>query len=124
MPHIAFHAHLPPLVFEDGILVWDRIGPKQGAREMTTGVAVFGPGKGVKRHYHNCEETVTIIAGRAYCEVGGQRYLLMPYDTSFIEAGVPHRFLNASASEPMVMVFSYSRADVTRTIVPDEDGTL
>ncbi|RMD95750.1 MAG: cupin domain-containing protein [Alphaproteobacteria bacterium] len=81
---------------------------------FTTGTTVFPPGAGAPMHSHNCAEQVTVLAGRAEAVIDGARAELGPLDTSFVPAGVPHRFVNIG-EEPLVILWIYGARDVTRT---------
>lgn len=90
-----------------------------GAKHITGGVAKFSPGSAIILHTHPCEEMVTIIEGVATCELNGKRFVLQPYDTSFVEAGVPHRFINESDKRMTIICF-YPGTDVARDPVGPE----
>ena len=61
---------------------------------------MFDPGAAIARHYHNCDESVTILEGEASCEVNGEVFAMgkggEAFDTTFVPAGIPHRFWNES----------------------------
>lgn len=106
---------------EPGVLNRELVTHRIGAEHLTSGVARFAPGAGLPLHTHEVEESVTIIAGEAVCEVAGRFYRLQPYDTSFVPAGVPHRFYNPSTTEPMMMAYAYAGAKVGRKVLRRED---
>ena len=62
-----------------------------------------------------------LLEGKAIAEIDGERHVLKPQDTTFIPAGLPHRFINASSSEPMKILWIYATVDATRTIVETGD---
>ena len=72
---------------------------RSGAR-VTTGISVYPSGTGAPRHFHNCDEHVTLLEGLAEVEIAGVVTPLEPYDTTYIEAGVEHAFRNRGR-EPM-----------------------
>ena len=92
------------------VLVSRRIG----SESITNGVTYFPPGSKIPVHWHNCDESVMILEGNAVCEIDGQRYPMTQYDTTFVPANVPHRFLNES-DKPMSIVWNYAAGYVTRT---------
>lgn len=92
------------------VLVSRRIG----SDTVTNGVTHFQPGSKIARHWHNCDESVMILEGEAICEIAGERYAMAQYDTTFVPANVPHRFLNES-SQPMAIMWTYAAGYVTRT---------
>jgi quercetin dioxygenase-like cupin family protein len=84
-----------------------------GAR-FTTGMTVFPPGQGAPMHSHNCDEQVTMLDGVGDVEIDGVVTALRQYDTTYIPAGVPHRFAN-TGDGPMRILWIYSTDRVTRT---------
>ena len=57
-----------------------------------------------------------VLKGRAACEVNGERHELEPFDGTFVEAGVPHRFINVGDAALRIL-WTYSAVDTTRTFV-------
>ena len=55
--------------------------------------------------------------GDAVVEIDGQEHTLTTFDTTYVDAGVPHRFRNASDTEPMRILWIYGSIDATRTIL-------
>ena len=85
-----------------------------GSENLTNGITRFEPGSKIAMHHHNCDESVVIIEGEAIAEIDGKRFVMKQYDTTFVPAGVPHRFLNES-NEPMAILWTYAAGYVTRT---------
>ena len=93
------------------------------------------------RYHGPCEEVGWPVAGTVYSWEAAQRSLqtsldqfgmadelgfdwvsvaehhLQPGDTTWIATGVPHRFCNLSATEPMKIFWTYASVDATRTLV-------
>jgi putative monooxygenase len=88
-----------------------------GADAFINGITAFEPGGAIPLHLHNCAECVVILEGHAIAEIDGTRHELGPLDTTYVAGGIPHRFLNASSSEPMRILWTYASVDATRTIV-------
>jgi quercetin dioxygenase-like cupin family protein len=101
---------------DTGVEFQDMAVKSLGTQGISVGLATFAPGALLPCHIHNCEESITILEGTAYCDVQGKRYKLVPYDTSHVPAGIPHRFVNASRRRTMVMLWVYASADVERVI--------
>src|SRR5699024_7841656 len=80
-------------------------------KTLMVGTATFEPNEGLPCHTHNVEESVTILKGKAYCFVEDEKTYVEAYDTSFIPANIPHRFVNASDSEELVILWVYSQVD-------------
>jgi quercetin dioxygenase-like cupin family protein len=88
-----------------------------GAEVFVTGQALFDGGAGIALHTHNCPESVTILEGDALVEIDGTEHHVTRFDTTYVPAGMSHRFRNASATEPMRILWIYATVDATRTIV-------
>ena len=106
-----------PFEYDKGIWVKKLAVPETGTESISVGVATFEPGASLPCHIHGCEESITIIEGEAVVEFSGRRVRLKPYDTSHMPAGTPHRFLNASQTETMSILWVYASADMGRTLV-------
>jgi len=88
----------------------DRCGPAK----FTSGLTRFPAGKKVPVHHHNCDEQVTLLEGFAEVEIDGELTRLQRYDTTYIPAGKPHRFINIG-DEPLLILWIYDTHEVTRT---------
>lgn len=87
---------------------------------MLNGITDFEPGAAIPLHTHNCEESVMVLEGEAIAEIDGETRALAAGDTTFIPAGVPHRFVNASDAR-MRIFWTYASIDATRTLVETGD---
>ncbi|WP_240803118.1 cupin domain-containing protein [Streptomyces sp. A1499] len=88
-----------------------------GAEVFLTGQTLFEGGAAIALHTHNCPESVTILEGDAIAEIDGTEHHVTRFDTTYVPAGTPHRFRNASATEPMRILWIYASVDATRTLV-------
>jgi quercetin dioxygenase-like cupin family protein len=92
---------------------------RQSAEEenlITTGISTYPVGTGAPLHSHNCDEHVTLLSGVAEVEIGGVgTRRLVPNDTTYVKAGIFHKFTNVSDEVPMKILWVYSSAYVTRT---------
>jgi putative monooxygenase len=90
---------------------------KCGSTSMINGITTFDPGAAIGLHRHNCEESVMVLDGFAIAEIDGVQHYLGTNDTTWIPANIPHRFINASDSDPMRIFWTYASIDATRTMV-------
>ena len=84
---------------------------RQSAEEenlITTGISTYPVGTGAPLHSHNCDEHVTLLSGVAEVEIEG-------VGTTYVKAGIFHKFTNVSDEVPMKILWVYSSAYVTRT---------
>lgn len=119
---------------DKGVLFRDMQTKETGTHTLSVGTATFQPGRYLPCHRHNCEEVIVILEGRAFVDVAGERTPMRPYDSSHVPEGVPHRFVNASKTEELMILWIYSVLDVARLITdysecmgdsppePGEDG--
>lgn len=117
----------PPVVLRPGELpAHDRGGGARtiplvtravGAQVFLNGMTVFQGGAGIPLHIHNCPESVVVLEGDAIAEIDGVEHRLSHWDTTYVHAGVPHRFRNASGTAPMRILWTYGSVEATRTIV-------
>jgi putative monooxygenase len=85
-----------------------------GSQHLNSGLLRFEPGAGVRLHFHNVEEQVTVVEGEAVAIVDGERHVLHPFDTTYVPAGVPHHFMNESAA-PMTIHCTYGGTSIEQT---------
>ena len=112
--HVLRFDELPWLDRGPGVRSKPVVKRGHGSEHLTTGVSEFAPGAAVALHWHNCDESVVVLEGEATAEVEGRTYALVAQDTTFVRAGVPHRFLNRS-DRPLRFMWIYAAGQVTRT---------
>jgi putative monooxygenase len=88
-----------------------------GSEKILNGITSFQPGAAIPLHAHNCEESVIVLEGSAVFELDGVEHELSRHDTTWIPAGVPHRFRNASDTEPLRIFWTYASIEATRTLI-------
>ena len=86
---------------------------------VTTGMSVYPVGQGAPLHKHNCDEQVTLLEGVGEVEADGRVTALVPYDSTYIPAGIWHCFRN-TGNGPMRILWIYDSTRVTRTFAADE----
>jgi mannose-6-phosphate isomerase-like protein (cupin superfamily) len=102
----------------------DLFNRRLGSRGVCGGYGIFAPGTSLPCHYHEYDESITIVTGSAICQVAGREYELSGCDTGCIPKHRPHRFLNRS-SAPMAMIWVYGGDEPERTLLEPgySDGT-
>ena len=98
----------------DGVETTLLAGKHVCGSRITTGFTSFPPGKEVPVHKHNCDEQVTLIEGEAVVEIEGEATPVKVRDTTYIEAGTWHRFINTGKGR-MTILWVYDTENVTRT---------
>ena len=101
----------------DGARTLPMVSQQVGAKHFLNGITMFGPGAAIPEHFHNCDESVLVLRGSAMAHIDGKTYPVSPGDTSFIPAGIPHYFHNASNTEELHIFWTYASIDADRTIV-------
>ena len=97
-----------------GITSKPLVGEPQGATVFCSGVTSFPPGASIPLHTHNTDEQVTLLEGEGTAQIEERQEQVKPYDTTFIPAGVPHRFINSGQGRMSIM-WVYGSTYVTRT---------
>lgn len=110
-------AEIPARQRGGGASTIPQVSQQVGARDFLNGITTFRAGASIAEHTHNCDERVVILEGEAIVHIDGVAYDVTVGDTSFVPAEIPHYFENASAIEEMVIFWTYSSVDATRTIV-------
>ena len=87
-----------------------------GSVGICGGYGRFAKGSSLPCHIHAYDESITILAGNALCQVQGSRYEMTGVQTAFVPQGKPHRFLNNGDTE-MEMLWVYAGDEPDRTIV-------
>jgi putative monooxygenase len=110
-------ANLPSKNRGGGIRTVPLLTARHGSTSLLTGVTTLDAGAAVPLHFHNCEESVLVLSGRARVHIDGIETDVPPGATTWIPTGVPHFFRNLSVTEPMAIYWTYASLDATRTIV-------
>ena len=90
----------------------------RGATQFLTGVTEFDPGAALAPHFHNCQESVVILDGRAAFETANGKHRLRKNDVTLVPTGVVHRFRNLGR-ERLRILFIYGSINVTRTVITE-----
>ncbi|MGL4966643.1 MAG: cupin domain-containing protein [Inquilinus sp.] len=91
-----------------------------GSTSLLNGITEFAPDGAIPLHTHNCEESVMVLEGEALVEIAGVPHRMGVHDTTWVPAGVPHRFVNAGPGRLRIF-WTYASVDATRTLVATGD---
>ncbi len=94
----------------------DLFAGRFGAKGVCGGYGIFEPGASLPCHFHDYDESITIVSGVATSLVAGKEYQVSNCDTLCIPKGRPHRFMNRS-DQPMAMIWVYAGDEPDRTVV-------
>ena len=116
-PHLVITpSEVEPVDRGNGVATIPYVGKWNCAdNSITTGQTAFQPGTGLPLHSHNCEESVLILAGEAVAQIDDDTFDLEVGQSTWVPAGVPHRFSNRGETV-MAIYWVYGARDVTRTI--------
>ncbi len=92
------------------------VGPQVGSSQVLCGMTEFEPDRRAARHFHNCEESVTIMEGAAEVEIAGRVDTAVALETVWIAAGVPHSLSNPGPARLRIL-WMYPSVSATRTFV-------
>jgi 2-keto-3-deoxy-L-rhamnonate aldolase RhmA/quercetin dioxygenase-like cupin family protein len=90
--------------------------------EMSGGFGLFQPGGRLLAHFHDFDESICIVQGRATCIVEGRKYTLSNCATALQPRGRVHYFINQS-QEPMAMIWVYGGPVPERLVVAEHNCT-
>jgi mannose-6-phosphate isomerase-like protein (cupin superfamily) len=90
---------------------------------MSGGYGLFQPDGRLPAHYHEFDESISIISGSAVCIVEGRRYVLSHDATAMVPRGRVHYFRNESANT-MEMLWVYAGPMPDRIVVNERCATI
>lgn len=90
--------------------------------EFSGGYGLFQPDGRLPAHFHDFDESITIVDGTATCVVEGRRYSLADCATALQPRGRVHYFINESAA-PMAMIWFYAGPIPERIVVDESCAT-
>jgi len=116
-PAILRPADLPATDRGGGNQTIPLVTPRIGSQQMLNGITAIAPGKAIGLHAHNCEESVIVLEGQGVVELDGVDHPVGTFDTTWVPAGVPHRFRNTSDAQPLRIFWTYASPGATRTLL-------
>jgi mannose-6-phosphate isomerase-like protein (cupin superfamily) len=112
--HILKLDELPVVDRGSGVQTIPLVTKAIGSEQMTTGLTRFPACAKVTMHSHNCPEQVTILEGEADFDFEGKPTHLKTFDTTYVPANMPHRFINPGPGR-LTILWIYGSTEVTRT---------
>jgi putative monooxygenase len=116
-PVILRPAELPATDRGGGNKTIPLVTPRVGSKQMLNGITAIAPGKAIGLHAHNCEESVIVLEGQGMVELDGVDHPVGTFDTTWVPAGVAHRFKNTSDAQPLRIFWTYASPGATRTLI-------
>lgn len=110
-------SEIPARVRGGGVSTIPLVTRAAGSDSFINGITIFPPRAAVPLHFHNCQESVVLLAGRGVAHIAGVDHDVRPGDTTLIPAGVHHFFRNASDTDEMRILWTYASLDADRTLV-------
>tara|TARA_X000001036_G_C20565676_1_gene760440 strand:- start:40 stop:447 length:408 start_codon:yes stop_codon:yes gene_type:complete len=98
----------------DGVITTVLVANQDCGSRITSGLTSFPVGKEVPVHCHNCDEQVVLLEGECIVEISGELTPVTAMDTTYIEAGTYHRFINVGDTRAVIL-WTYDSHSVTRT---------
>ena len=114
MAELIEFAAAPKVERGGGITSVRLTNPPLPEQDFTMGITTFPPGTSIKLHSHNTIEQVTVLEGSGTVVLNGEERPAVPYDTTHIPPGEPHRFIN-TGDTVMQILWVYGSTHVTRT---------
>ncbi|SHF91619.1 Cupin domain protein [Loktanella atrilutea] len=112
---IVHPADRPRISRQGGASTIQMVTPQIGATAFLNGFTDIPPSAAIPLHFHNCEESVLIVAGNATVEIDGVGHQASEGDVTWLPAGVSHRFINPSDTHLLRIFWTYSSIQATRT---------
>ena len=101
---------------DKGVMFREMQTRETGTKVLSVGTATFQPGRYLPCHRHNCEEVIVILSGDALVDMSGQRTAMKPFDSSYVAEAAPHRFVNASKTDELTILWIYPIVNVERLL--------
>lgn len=117
LERITRAAREPVLELERGVSVVFFANADLGAIGFSTGLARLEPEARLPYHTHECGESITLLQGRGEVAVEGRTYVLAPFDSIHVPAGIAHSVANLERAVEMRAHVAFASATVTRTRV-------
>ena len=89
-----------------------------GAGNVVVWEQLLLPGQRIPSHYHEFEETLTVLSGELQVWLGDERHLAPTRSTVFVAPGVAHSLENAGA-EPALLLAHFINDRPTIMPLPD-----
>jgi len=109
MPVIS-HQHIPEMQMRPGIRGQFLSHKALGATGVSLLTNTVEPGAEAPLHMHTVEETMLVLEGTVWIQVGAERYTVGPNHTVIIPAQTPHAWGNAGETVAKLL-WAFAAAD-------------
>ena len=90
-----------------GVVLSSLVDGGTGATQISSGVAEFAAGASAPMHYHDAEESVSVIEGEGRMVIDGEEHIVRPNDAAFIPPGAHHSIAN-HGGQPFKISWTYA----------------
>jgi quercetin dioxygenase-like cupin family protein len=104
------HRQLPEIAMRPGIRGRFLASKELGAAGVCLLANVVDPGAAAPLHLHTVEETMLVLEGTVWVQVGEERHTVGPQHTVIIPARTPHAWGNAGAT-PARLLWAFAGPD-------------
>ncbi len=103
MTHIEHEKQVAWRTKRSGLLTRNIVTRDCGARSVVVWEQHLLPGERIPRHYHEFEETLTVLEGELLVELGERQVLAGARSTLFLAPGVAHSLRNEGDAPALLL---------------------
>lgn len=120
MTHIEHERQKAWRTKRSGLLTRSIVTRDCGARSVVVWEQRLLPGERIPRHYHEFEETLTVLEGELLVDLGERRVLAKARSTLFVAPGVAHSLRNAGDA-PALLLAHFINDEPSIIALPDRE---
>jgi len=120
MSHIEHERQAAWRTKRSGLLTRCIVSRDCGARSVVVWEQRLLPGERIPPHYHEFEETLTVLEGELLVDLGEHQVLAKARSTLFVAPGVAHSLHNRSGA-PALLLAHFINDEPTIIALPDRE---